>query len=225
MGVKFNSYEHLLPNNRAWATRIPYKDKQKELVPYTNCTALDNGWVWNIPSWERVGTGYVYSDKFITDEEALEEFKKHLDEKGSDYSNSDFKNIKMRVGLHDKLIHKNACAIGLAAGFIEPLESNGLLSVHEFLKRLVRIMSRDGETLSQHDIDGFNYHCKEFFEDFACFVASHYALSHRDDSEYWRDIKSKSFSSLSKSNHFNEDTKVFHTDKMFFKSHYGMSYI
>lgn len=228
MGVKFNSYEDLLPNNRAWATRIPYKDKRKELVPYTNCTAIDNGWVWNIPSWERIGTGYVYSNKFITDEEALEEFKKYLDEKGSDYSNSEFKNIKMRVGLHDKIFYKNACAIGLSAGFIEPLESNGLMSVHEFLKRLVRIMSRDDESISQYDIDGFNYHCKQFFDDFSGFVASHYALSHRDDTEYWRNISSKSFMSLKNSNfrdYFINDTKVIHTDKMSFKSEYGMSYV
>ena len=84
----FNNYNHLLPNNKAWATRVPYKDKEKELQPYTNCTAIENGWVWNIPSWERIGTGYVYSDKYVSDEDALKEFKKHLDSKGSDYSNS-----------------------------------------------------------------------------------------------------------------------------------------
>ena len=66
--------------------KVPYKDKEKELVPYTNCTAIENGWVWNIPSWERIGTGYVYSDKYVSDEEALNEFKRHLDKKGSDYS-------------------------------------------------------------------------------------------------------------------------------------------
>ena len=56
----FNSYSHMLPNNKAWATRIPYKNKKKELNTYTNCTALNNGWVWSIPLWSRIGTGYVY---------------------------------------------------------------------------------------------------------------------------------------------------------------------
>ncbi len=194
MGVKFNSYEDLLPNNRAWATRIPYKDKRKELVPYTNCTAIDNGWVWNIPSWERIGTGYVYSNKFITDEEALEEFKKYLDEKGSDYSNSEFKNIKMRVGIHDRLFVKNVCAIGLSAGFIEPLESNGLLSVHEFLINLIKVMKRgNADTISQWDRDNFNVECKRFFDEFTEFVSMHYALSHRDDTKYWREVSNRSF--------------------------------
>ena len=190
----FNNYNHLLPNNKAWATRIPYKNKEEELRPYTNCTAIENGWVWNIPSWERIGTGYVYSDKYVSDEEALEEFKRHLDSKGSDYSNSQFKNIKMRVGIHDRLFVKNVCAIGLSAGFIEPLESNGLLSVHEFLINLIKVMKRgDEDTISQWDRDNFNIFSKNFFDNFTEFVAMHYALSHRDDTKYWKDITNKSF--------------------------------
>ena len=74
----FNSLEHILPNNKAWATQIPYTDKDLEMEPYTNCTAIGNGWVWNIPSWSRIGTGYVYSDRFISSEDALEEFKEYL---------------------------------------------------------------------------------------------------------------------------------------------------
>ena len=190
----FNDYSNLLVNNKAWATRVPYKDKENELVPYTNCTAIENGWVWNIPSWERIGTGYVYSDKYVSDEEALNEFKRHLDKKGSDYSKSEFKNIKMRVGIHDRLFVKNVCAIGLSAGFIEPLESNGLLSVHEFLINLVKVMKRGNEdTISQWDRDNFNKTCKDFFDGFTEFVAIHYALSHRDDTPYWKDISNKSF--------------------------------
>jgi tryptophan halogenase len=190
----FNDYSNLLVNNKAWATRVPYKDKENELVPYTNCTAIENGWVWNIPSWERIGTGYVYSDKYVSDEEALNEFKRHLDKKGSDYSKSEFKNIKMRVGIHDRLFVKNVCAIGLSAGFIEPLESNGLLSVHEFLINLVKVMKRGEEdTISQWDRDNFNVECKRFFDQFTEFVSMHYALSHRDDTKYWKDISNRSF--------------------------------
>jgi flavin-dependent dehydrogenase len=62
----FCDYSHLLPNNKAWSTSVPYEDKEKELKPYTNCTAIENGWVWNIPSWDKIGTGYVYSDKYIS---------------------------------------------------------------------------------------------------------------------------------------------------------------
>ena len=191
MKEPFESYEDLLPNNSAWATRVEYADKEKELAPYTDCHAIGNGWVWNIPLWSRIGTGYVYSDKYISDQGALEEFKIHLQSKGRNTDTLKFKNIKMRVGLHNRLWVKNVCAIGLAAGFIEPLESNGLYTVHEFLLKLVRVLGR-ADYISQWDKDVFNATCKDQFRRFAEFVALHYALSHRDDTAYWRDVTSRS---------------------------------
>jgi hypothetical protein len=192
--VKFNNYNKLLPNNKAWATRINYTDKKQQLKPYTNCTALGNGWVWNIPLWSRIGTGYVYSDKYITDQEALTEFKQYLKSINLNFNDSTFKNIKMNVGIHEKIFFKNVCAIGLSAGFIEPLESNGLLSVHQFLINLVKIIKRDDQSnISEWDKDNFNYTCIHFFNSFTEFVALHYALSHRKDTKYWKDIFNKSF--------------------------------
>jgi|APCry1669192319_1035405.scaffolds.fasta_scaffold04383_2 tryptophan halogenase len=186
----FTSYSGVLPNNKAWATQIPYNDRRREMECWTDCTAIDNGWVWNIPLWSRIGTGYVYSDKYVSDEQALEEFKEHLRSKGHKLEGDvKFRNINMRVGIHERLWVKNVCAIGLSAGFIEPLESNGLFSVHEFLYKLVRALDRfeDG-SVSRLDIDGFNLACKNQFKGFAEFVVLHYALSHRDDTEYWRDV-------------------------------------
>ena len=184
----FESFEDVLPNNSAWATRIPYKSKKKELVGYTNCTAIDNGWVWNIPLWSRIGSGYVYSDKYISDDDALLQFQKHI-KKGDEL---DYKHIKMRTGMHKRMWVKNVCAIGLSAGFIEPLESNGLYTVHEFLLRLVSILQR--EYVSQWDRDVYNSGVKIIFLGFKEFVAMHFALSHRDDTEYWRDIMNRQYS-------------------------------
>ena len=178
-GAEFESYADMLPNNSAWATKIDYEDKPTQLKTYTNCTALGNGWVWNIPLWSRIGTGYVYSDKFIDDEGALNEFKKHLGRE-----DLEFKKIKMRVGIHKNIWNKNVVGIGLSAGFIEPLESNGLFSVHEFVMRLVRSLNRG--FVSQWDKDNFNFQCRTIFRNFAEFVAFHYALSPRRDTEYWR---------------------------------------
>ena len=182
----FESHADMLPNDSAWATKIKYKNKEKELVPYTNCTAIENGWVWNIPLWSRIGTGYVYSSKFVDDVTALKEFKKHLGQE-----DLDFKKIKMRVGIHNRLWVKNVVAVGLSAGFIEPLESNGLLSVHEFLTKLVLNLQRD--KISQWDKDNFNYQCKYMFKEFSEFVGLHYALSHRNDTEYWKQCCTKSW--------------------------------
>ena len=183
--VPFESYSDILPNNTAWATKIPYKNKREELVPYTNCRAVENGWIWKIPLWSRIGTGYVYSDNFIDDDAALKQFQKHL---GTD--ELEFKKIKMRIGIHERLWEKNVVAIGLSSGFIEPLESNGLYSVHEFLRELIREMKRD--RISQWDRDNFTYRCKDTFKEFAEFVALHYILSHRNDTEYWKHIQEKS---------------------------------
>lgn len=191
LNVPFKSYSDILPNDSAWATRMPYKNKAEEIEPFTNCTAIHNGWVWNIPLWSRIGTGYVYSSKFISDEDALKEFKNYLvnertvkiDQEIVD--SLEFKNIKMRVGLHEKIWTKNVCAIGLSAGFIEPLESNGLYTVHEFLKQLVNTLRRGN--ITGFDRATFNETCKGDFRSFAEFVALHYILSKRKDttSNYW----------------------------------------
>jgi flavin-dependent dehydrogenase len=195
---KFIDYSELLPNNRAWATRIPYSNKEKELEPFTSCTAIGNGWVWNIPSWKRIGTGYVYSDKYISPENALKEFKNYLrsekmtvEDPDRDVESFEYKDIKMRVGIHERTFVKNVVAIGLSAGFIEPLESSGLYTVHQFLISLCQLIERG--QISQWDIDAYNMINFQQFNAFADFVAMHYALSLRNDTEYWQDVTSKTF--------------------------------
>ena len=187
----FKSYEDLLPNNRAWATRVEYTDKERQLTSVTECTAIENGWVWDIPLWSRVGTGYVYSDKYVSPEDARKEFITHLESKGYNTSQCEFKDIKMRVGKHNRLWVKNVVAIGLSSAFIEPLESTGLVTTYDFAKNLCSVLLRD--YVSQWDRDEFNLKCDDQFNYWAQFVAMHYALSHRDDTPYWQDIGRKSY--------------------------------
>lgn len=180
-----------LPNNKAWVAQIPYKDKNKEMMPYTNCTAIENGWCWNIGTWDRLGTGYVYSDKFITDDQALEEYKNYLmsdkiiiPRTKEDIDSLKFRNIKMKVGYHERTFKKNVVAIGLSAGFAEPLESNGLFTVHENIFMLLKLLARDG--ITQFDKDMYNRATLEMWKNFTQFIGLHYALSVRDDTDYWR---------------------------------------
>ena len=198
LNEKFISYSDMLPNNKSWACQVPYIDKEKEIEPFTNCTALGNGWAWNVPLWSRLGTGYVYSDKHISPEDALEEFKDYLcsdkmaiKRKRKDVDSLKFRNIPIRTGIHERTWVKNVVAIGLSSAFIEPLESNGLFSVHEFLFKLLKSLLR-GE-VSQWDRDAYNAATYGLFRNFTEFVALHYALSLRDDTQYWRDIKNLSF--------------------------------
>jgi tryptophan halogenase len=116
--VPFDSFEDILINNRAWACQVPYKEKEKEIEPFTHCTAIGHGWVWNTPLWSRLGTGYVYSDKFINPEEAKEEFKKYLmsdkmlvPRTADEIEKLSFKDVPMRVGMHKQTFVKNVVAI------------------------------------------------------------------------------------------------------------------
>ena len=188
--VPFIHIDNYLTNNLAWATKIPYKDPETQIVNYTNCTAIDNGWVWEIPLWSRMGAGYVFSDEFVTKGHALCEFKAELQKKGyEDVEELDYHLISMRCGIHSKLWVKNTCAIGLSAGFIEPLQSNGLHCTYQFLFNLCRILERDH--VSEWDRKEFTTKCHDDYYGFAATVVTNYALSHRDDSKYWREIQNK----------------------------------
>ena len=190
--VPFISLEKFIPNNYAWATKIPYKDPETQIVNYTKCTAIENGWIWEIPLWSRMGSGYVFSDKFVSSEEALKEFKRGLLKKGYvNVEELEYHLIPMRCGYQSKLWVKNTCAIGLSAGFIEPLQSNGLLSIHYFIFNLLRTLSRGH--ISEWDRREFTAKCHDDFNGLASLVSLSYALSHRDDTEYWRDIQNREY--------------------------------
>jgi tryptophan halogenase len=188
---KFTSYSHILPNNRAWACQVPYKDKKKEIQGYTNCTAIENGWVWNTPIWTRIGTGYVYSDKYVDPEVAKEEFKQYLmsnkmviPRTRDEVEELKFRDVPMRIGAYENIFVKNVVAIGLSAGFIEPLESNGLLTVHEWALSLLRLLQRPA--INEYDKETFNKATFTHWKGFADFVGLHYSLSIRTDTEYWK---------------------------------------
>ena len=193
----FISTKHILPNNKAWATRVPYYDKEAELETFTNCTAIENGWVWNIPLWSRIGTGYVYSDEFVDDETALKEFKAYLDsDKMRVYNPNrskdlEFKHITIKNGFYEKSWVKNVAAFGLAAGFLEPLESTGLWFVHSNLLDFVNIL--ENGKVNQFDKDIYNSLHNRNFKILSEFVAMHYAFSHRTSTNYWKSINNKVF--------------------------------
>lgn len=228
LGVEFEDYSSILPNDRAWAVQLPYTNKELELEGSTTCTALGNGWVWNTPLWSRIGTGYVYSSSYITDEDALKEFKHFLiNERRYPISkdvidSASFRKLEMRTGIHKEIFHKNVVAIGLSAGFIEPLESNGLFSVHEFLHVLVRTISR--KQIGYLDKLSFNTYVNILFKEFAEFVALHYMLSQRCDTQYWKDASNRIVNPSHEEAWIQKLIKIKHT-QFSFKEANGMTYI
>jgi hypothetical protein len=191
MGMPFESYRDWLPNSKAWTCHVPYTDKETEMENVTDCTAYNHGWIWNIPLYNRIGSGYVFDSKYVTDEEALEEYKAYLNsdrmtmpkENRTDEI-KEYKLINIKNGIHKKCWEKNVVGVGLSYGFIEPLESTGLLSVQEILLRLCETLHY--EQVNKVHVDHFNYVIRGIMTGFRDFVAYHFTLSSRRDTEYWK---------------------------------------
>tara|TARA_B110000208_G_scaffold110363_1_gene136421 strand:+ start:1981 stop:3585 length:1605 start_codon:yes stop_codon:yes gene_type:complete len=190
--VPFNNFNNVLLNDRAIATQIPYVDKNTEMESVTNCTAIESGWVWNIPLYTRIGTGYVYSSKYATEEEAEEQFRSHLAKTDAKRAKeAEVVHLKIRHGIHEKCWVKNVVGIGLASGFIEPLESTGLMLTHENILFLLRALTRREGQVNKIDVDSFNDSVNTTMEGFKQFISQHYAFAGRNDTPYWQDVTNK----------------------------------
>jgi tryptophan halogenase len=187
MGSAFMSFGKKLANDSAWACRIPFIDRENEMHNVTDCHALGNGWVWNIPLWNRIGTGYVYSSRFTSKEDAQKEFREHLaktDPKRAE--EAEMFHIDIRHGKRQRAWVRNVVGIGLSYGFVEPLESTGLLTTHENIIKLVDLLNRRSGHIGRAEIDGYNFAVDYEITGFVDFVSMHYAFSMRDDTPYWK---------------------------------------
>ena len=187
--VPFINFNDVLINDRAVAAQIPYIDKDKEMESVTNCTAIEAGWCWNIPLYTRIGAGYVYSSKFATQEEAEQQFRNYLAKTDPERAeNAECFHIKIRHGIHETPWKHNVVGVGLSSGFIEPLESTGLMLAHENVLFLIRTLLRRNGLVNKVDVDGFNFSVRDTMESFRGFIGQHYALSPRRDTPYWRHV-------------------------------------
>ncbi|MEM6775173.1 MAG: tryptophan halogenase family protein [Pseudomonadota bacterium] len=171
--------------DRAIAMRIPYDVYYPGSVrPYTTATALSSGWVWDIGLVNRRGTGYVYCSYFIDDDDAETELRAH---EGAHGDSLDARRIRFRVGCRERFWEKNCVAIGLSGGFIEPLESTGLY-LSEFAAVTLAEHFPFGEQM-QPLADRFNRILSNRYNEVLDFVNMHYALSRRDDTPFWREVR------------------------------------
>ena len=184
MNVPFTSYKNYLPNDRAWTCHLPYSDKEVEIENVTNCTAYNNGWIWNIPLYHRAGSGYVFCTDFINEEDALIEYKEYIKTLGKNPEELHYRLVKIKNGRHDVCWKNNVVGVGLSYAFVEPLESTGLLSTQEMLLALCETLYND--SIGSLQIKHFNYFCANMMDNFRDFVTYHYVASSRDDTEYWR---------------------------------------
>lgn len=186
LGEPFEDYLQKVPNDRAIAVRVPYEDKDAELRPYTSATALSAGWVWNIPLWHRLGTGYVFSSHYLSPEDAEAELRRHLGEER--VRNLDFHHIRMRIGRFRDTWRNNVAAIGLAAGFIEPLESTGIELAQLGAEELAQYLrTRPSNAFVNRRL--YNEKMRIVYNEIVDYIQLHYILTNREDTPYWRDQK------------------------------------
>ena len=188
MGEPFISFEESLFCDKAIAAPIPYKDKRSEMEPYSRLYTMNSGWLWKTPIYDRIGSGYVYSSKYITDEDAEKEFR----EFHGGYEGEILK-INMRVGTRERVAVKNVVACGLAGGFSEPMESTGISTFQGIMSTLATELEKNNLNYTNQTIDAINADNIDMMIDIRDFIQAHYLTCQRDDTPFWKDCKTKAF--------------------------------
>ena len=173
----YEDWSHWLPCDRAVA--VPCASAAK-LLPYTRSTARTAGWQWRIPLQHRIGNGYVFCSRFISDDEATATLVAHLDGERL----AEPRLLKFVTGMRKKAWHRNCVAIGLSSGFLEPLESTSIQLIQSGISRLLNFFPTS--IPSQPDIDEYNRLMRREFEHIRDFVTLHYHATRRDDAPLWR---------------------------------------
>jgi len=181
LGEPFVPFGDSLLCDRVFAIQIPHDEGIEGINPFTTSQALSSGWGWNIQLSDRAGNGYVYSSAFISDDEAEREFREFL---GPRSDGRDGRLLKMRVGRNRNSWVGNCIAIGLASGFVEPLESTGIYLIERPLE-LVSEHLPEGRK-DQKSAAEFNAKLNDEFADIIDFIVSHYCLTEREDTAFWR---------------------------------------
>jgi tryptophan halogenase len=180
LGSNYEDWTDYLPVDTALA--VP-SEAVSPLNPYTLSTAREAGWTWRIPLQSRIGNGYVYSSRHTDEESAKNVLLNALDSKQI----ADIRKISFRAGRRKETWVKNCVALGLASGFLEPLESTAIhlviASIFKFFEHLPQTM--DYEYLRSH----YNQKFITDIEEIRDFIILHYCVSKRDDSDFWKYVK------------------------------------
>jgi tryptophan halogenase len=169
-------WTHWLPCNRAVA--VPC-ESATPFTPYTRSTARKAGWQWRIPLQHRTGNGHVFSNDFISEDEATATLLANLDGKPL----ADPRVLSFVTGKRRKFWNKNVVAVGLASGFMEPLESTSIHLIQSAIARLTAFFPHAG--FEQVDIDEFNAHSDFEFDKIRDFLILHYHATERTDTPFW----------------------------------------
>ena len=172
----YEDWTRWLPADRALA--VPC-ESAPAITPYTRSTAHTAGWQWRIPLQHRTGNGHVYCSRFISDDEAAATLLANLDGKAL----ADPRLIKLQTGMRKLAWNRNVVALGLASGFLEPLESTSIHLIQSGIQRLIDFFPDRG--WSAVDRDEYNRQSRFDYERIRDFIILHYHLNQRTDAPYW----------------------------------------
>ena len=178
LATGYEDWSHWLPCDRALAVPSVSVDP---VNPYTQATARSAGWQWRIPLQHRTGNGHVYSSHYMSDDEATSILLSNLDSEAM----AEPRLLKFTTGRRKKFWNRNCVAVGLASGFMEPLESTSIHLIQTGISRLLEYFPRMG--FDPVDIDEYNRRCTWEFERIRDFLILHYHLNQRTDSQFWID--------------------------------------
>ena len=182
LGEPFRSFGDALFNDAAVAMRVPHAEGLQDIRPYTTCSAQDAGWIWNIPLYQRTGTGHVYSSAHMDKDTAEQALRDYI---GPACEGIVANHIPMRIGRSQRAWVQNVVSLGLSGGFIEPLESTGI-----YLTELGLTLLRDHfptKSTMATFAKRYNRHMASYYDEIRDFITMHYCLTDRTDTEYWRD--------------------------------------
>jgi tryptophan halogenase len=172
----FEDWSKWLPCDRALAVPCESNGDQQ---PLTRATARPAGWQWRIPLQHRTGNGYVYSSAHVSDDEAAATLLANLD----GVALADPRPLRFLAGHRREAWVKNVIALGLAGGFLEPLESTSIHLVQTGIARLMTLFPT--RSFDQLEIDRYNSLTVQEYVDIRDFLVLHYKATERDDSPFW----------------------------------------
>jgi len=176
LGAGFEDWSRWLPCDRALA--VPC-ESSADMRPLTRSTARPGGWQWRIPLQHRTGNGYVYSSAHVSDDEAAATLLANLD--GAPLAEP--KMLRFTAGHRKHAWVKNVVALGLAGGFLEPLESTSIHLVQSGIARLMTLFPTRG--FDQPEIARFNAQAAREYVDIRDFLVLHYRATERNDTPFW----------------------------------------
>ena len=181
MKVPFKPVSDVLFTDRAVACQVPYQREDQPIESYTVSTAHEAGWTWDIGLNSRRGIGYVYSSNHTSDEAAEARLRAYVGSQGKDVSS---RVIRFDAGYRETQWVRNCVAIGLSAGFFEPLESTGIVLIEIAVGMLAELFTFDGPIDSA--AVRFNTLMKTRCENITNFIKLHYCTTRRQE-PFWRD--------------------------------------